>query len=59
MCGCWSRAVVRISRRNRSGPSECSQFGVQDLERHGPIVPEVAGEIDRGHAAASELALDA
>ena len=36
-----------------------SELGAQDLERDGPIVPEVAGEIDGGHAAASELALDA
>ena len=35
------------------------ELGAQDLERDGPIVPEVAGEIDGGHAAASELALDA
>jgi hypothetical protein len=35
------------------------ELGAQDLERHGPIVPEVAGEIHGGHAAAAELALDA
>ena len=35
------------------------ELGAQDLERDGPIVPEVVGEIDGGHAAASELALDA
>jgi hypothetical protein len=32
---------------------------VEHLERHGAIVAEVAGEIDRGHAAATKLALDA
>jgi hypothetical protein len=36
-----------------------SELGAQDLERDGPIVSEVAGEIDGGHAAASEFALDA
>jgi hypothetical protein len=35
------------------------ELGAQDLERDGPIVPEVVGEVDRGHTAASELALDA
>ena len=34
------------------------QLGVQDLEGDRPIVPQVAGEVDRGHAAASELALE-
>ena len=59
MCGCSSRAVRRISRRKRSGPSACSQLGVQHLERDRPVVLQVAGEVDRGHAAAAELALDA
>ena len=40
------------------GPERVSQLGMQDLERHRPVVPEVPGEIDRGHAAAAELALD-
>ena len=53
-----SRAVVRISRRKRSGPSVAAQLGVQDLERDRPVVPEVMGEVDRGHAAAAELALE-
>ena len=35
------------------------ELGAQDLERDGPIVPEVVREVDHGHAAASELALDA
>jgi hypothetical protein len=32
--------------------------GVQHLERHGVVVPDVLGQEDRGHAAAAELALD-
>jgi len=35
------------------------QVGVQDLERDGPVVPQVVGEIDRGHPPAAELALEA
>ncbi len=35
------------------------ELGAQDLERDGPIVPEIVGEVDHGHAAAAELALDA
>ena len=35
------------------------ELGAQDLEGDGPIVPEIVSEIDGGHAAASELALDA
>ena len=41
------------------GAERGGELGAQDLERDGPIVPEVVGEIDGGHAAASELALDA
>ena len=31
---------------------------MQHLERDRPVVPEVAGEVDRGHPAAAELALE-
>jgi hypothetical protein len=41
------------------GSEQGGELGAQDLESDGPIVPEVVGEVDRGHAAASELALDA
>ena len=41
------------------GSERGGELGAQHLERHGPIVPEVVGEVDRGHAAAAELALDA
>ena len=40
------------------GPQSGGQLGVQHLERHRPVVPEVLGEIDDGHAPAAELALD-
>ncbi len=35
------------------------QLGSQDLQGDGSVVPDVVGEIYRGHAAASELSLDA
>jgi hypothetical protein len=34
------------------------QLRLQDLDRDGTAVPQVFGEIDVGHAAVSELALD-
>jgi len=35
------------------------ELGAQDLEGDGTIVAEIVCQVDRGHAAASELALDA
>jgi hypothetical protein len=35
-----------------------SEVGTEELERDQPVVLQVAGEPDRGHAAAPELALD-
>ncbi len=35
------------------------QLGVEHLERHRPVVANVVSEVDDGHAAAAELALDA
>ena len=58
MCGCWSRAASRISRWNRSGPSDCGELGVEHLERDRAVVLEVVREVDRGHAAAAELAVE-
>ena len=34
------------------------QLGMEHLERDRPVVPEVPGEPDGGHAAAAELALE-
>ena len=34
------------------------QLGMEHLERDGPVVPQVAGEVHRGHPAAAELALE-
>ena len=59
MCGWSRRAAIRISRRKRSGPSVAGELGMQHLEGDVAVVLEVVGEVDRGHAAAPELPLDA
>ena len=41
------------------GAEDGAELGAQDLERDFAIVLEVGGEVDRGHAAGAELALDA
>jgi hypothetical protein len=40
------------------GAEADGELGQQHLERDGPVVLEVAGEVDRGHSAAPELALE-
>ena len=40
------------------GAERVGQVGVQHLERDRPVVPQVLGEEDRGHAAPPELALE-
>jgi hypothetical protein len=40
------------------GAEHGGKLGAEDLERHEPVVPKIACEIDRGHAAAAELALE-
>ena len=57
MCGCCSRAACG-SRAGIARARASRQLGVQHLEGHRAVVPEVPGEVDRGHAAAAELALD-
>ncbi len=41
------------------GAEDRRELGVQHLERDQPLVLDVVGEIDRGHAAAAELAFEA
>ena len=41
------------------GSERGGELRSQDLQGDGSIVPDVVGEIDRSHTAASELALDA
>jgi hypothetical protein len=52
-----SRADPDLSKE-ALGSHHLSQIGMQDFERDGPVVPEVLGQEDGGHAAVSELALD-
>ena len=33
------------------GTDNCCEFGLQDLQRDLTFVPEVVGQVDRGHAA--------
>jgi hypothetical protein len=40
------------------GTQRVRQLGMEDLQGDGAVVPKIAGEIDRGHAATTELALD-
>ncbi len=34
------------------------QVGIEDLDRHLAVVPDVAGEVDRGHPPLAELSLE-
>ena len=40
------------------GAERLAQLGVEHLERDRPVVLEVVDQVDRGHAAPAELALD-
>ena len=59
MWGCCSRAANRISRRKRSRTEAGGELGTQQLEGDRPVVPQVVGTIDNGHAAPPELAVEA
>ena len=41
------------------GTYDCSQLGLQDLERDLPLVPEILRQVDRSHPALADLTLDA
>ena len=58
MLGCSSRAATRISRREAVGAQGEGELRVQHLERHLAAAPDVARQVDGGHAAAAELALE-
>ena len=49
---------MRISRWNRSGPSDGGQLGMEHLERHRPVVAEVVRQVDRRHAAAAQFPIE-
>jgi hypothetical protein len=40
------------------GPESRRELGVEDFESYWSLMPEVAREVDRGHAAPTELALE-
>ena len=58
MCGCWSWAVIRISRRKRSAPDGGGDLRIEHLDRDLPLVAAVAREEDERHAPATDLPLD-
>ena len=58
MCGWYSRARIRISRRNRLRVGRGGDLGAEQLERDGPVVAPVMREVDDRRGAATELALD-
>jgi hypothetical protein len=53
-----SHPAVRILRNELIRLHAGRELGVQHLERHPAAVPEIAGEVNRGHAPAPELALE-
>jgi hypothetical protein len=40
------------------GAQRVRQLGMEDLQGDGAVVPDIAGQVDGGHAAAAELALE-
>ncbi len=58
MWGCWSRAAELDLAKEALGAERAGELGVEDLEGHRPVVAEVLGEVDGGHAAAPELAVE-
>jgi hypothetical protein len=56
--------VVEVGRRAGLPPEALDEgavggeLGEEDLEGHGPVEQQVAGEIDLGHAAAGEVPHD-
>ena len=58
MWGCWSRAASLDLAQEALRAERGGELGVEHLERDRPVVLEIVGEVDRGHAAAPELALE-
>jgi len=64
--GVMQRKNVRVAQRRRYfdlaeeplAAERGGQIGAQHLERHLAVVLEVVGQIDHGHAAATDLTLD-
>jgi hypothetical protein len=58
MTGSWT-AVTLAKRYDLANEGKGGQFGPQHLQRDLAVVPRILGEIDGGHAAFAETALDA
>ena len=58
MCGWCSPAAMSISRRNHSATDRGPDFGVEDFDCHRSVVLVVLGQVDRGHPAPTQHALD-
>ena len=59
MCGCCRLAASRISRSKRSLPMVRRHLGRQHLDGDLTAVLDILREVDGGHAATAELAVDA
>jgi len=59
MCRCTSRAATSISRGEAIGAHRRGELGSQHLDGHLAVVSKILGEVDRGHAALAQLALEA
>lgn len=58
MLGCCRLAVVLISVKEALGSHDRRQLRLQDLQGDLALVLEVIGQVDRGHPALAEFALD-
>ena len=59
MWGCCSVGDGLDLAQEALGADDGGQLGAEDLDGHLAVVLEVLGEIDGGHAALAQLALDA
>jgi hypothetical protein len=56
--------VLEVGRRldlgqEPLGSDDRRELGLQDLDRDLALMPEIVGQVDRGHASGAELTLDA
>ena len=59
MCGCWRARGRADLAQETLGADDGGQLGAEDLDGDLALVAEVVREVDRGHAALAELALQA
>ena len=58
MCGWLSAGGDPDLAGEPVGAEQGAQLGAEHLDRHLAAVPQVVGQVDRGHAAVAELAED-